>query len=197
MSGQPGKDGSRINWIAARERLALLAGVLSGESEQTPEEVRRILEVRARALAKPLSTAPVDEFMEALTFGISGERYAVESKYIFASFRLEHLALVPAAAPPLVGLTVWRGDLLTLLDLRIVTGVSARALSDLGWVMVLGDSSPAFGILVDELHAIARLTLSAIRSIPEGLPGTREYVRGVTDEATLVLDAAELIRIHT
>lgn len=189
--------GSKIDWVAIRERLDRLAQIVSGENERTPEQALRVLKERARALSKPILATPMEEAVEVLTFNIAGERYAVESRYVFASLRLEHLAPVPAAEPPLVGLTAWRGELLTLFDLRIVTGTSAHALSDLGWVVVLGDTSASFGVLVDELQSIVRLPLSEIRPVHAGLSARREYVGGITNEAMLVLDAPELIRTYT
>lgn len=197
MTWEPSTGASRIDWAVARERLDLLARAVAGEMERTPEQTRQVLESRARTLAKPLSTGPAQESIEVLGFTISGERYAIESRFVFAVFRLEHLTLVPAADPPLVGLTAWRGELLTLLDLRVVTGTSAAVLSDLAWVAVIGDESAAFGILVDDLPVITRLTRSEIGPVPAGLTGTRQYMRGITREAILVLDAVELIRIHT
>lgn len=197
MAEDKTRASGRIDWNAARERLANAERVISGRVERSPEEIRRVLEERARVLARPLAADSMAERMEVLTFTLSGERYAVESRYVFAALRLEDITLVPSAEPPLVGLTAWRGELLALFDLRILTGTSARALSDLSWIVVLGDGAAAFGVLVDELHPVLRIPVSEIQPLPGGLSGTREYVRGVTREALLVLDAGDLIRTYS
>jgi purine-binding chemotaxis protein CheW len=186
-----------IDWAAARERLARARRVISGEAERSPDEVARVLDDRARALARPIEAGSKGEMIEVLTFTLSGERYAVESRCVFAAVRLEHITVVPSAEPPLVGLTAWRGELLALFDLRVLTGTSARPLSDLAWIVVLGDTSAAFGVLVDALHPVFRIPVSEIHPLPGGGAGTREYVRGVTSEALLVLDAGDLIRTYS
>lgn len=197
MTEDSGKVSRGVDWGAARERLARTERVISGHGERSPEEVARLLEARARTLARPIETDSGIEKLEVLTFALSGERYAVESRYVFAALRLEHITLVPSAEPPLVGLTAWRGEILALFDLRILTGTSTRALSDLSWVVVLGDRSAAFGILVDTLHPVIRIPASNIHALPGGVSGTREHVRGVTPDALLVLDAGDLISTYS
>jgi purine-binding chemotaxis protein CheW len=183
-------------WSGVRERLDEVARAIDGHSVRTADETRRILEDRARALARPIATT-TDDKLDVLGFSLGGERFALQSRYVFEVFRLGHITLVPGAEPPLAGLTAWRGELLALLDLRTITGTSARALSDLHWVVVLGDEAPAFGILVDALGSVAPISVSSIRPPPAGIAGSRRYVRGITSEAVLVLDGADLISTHT
>lgn len=193
MTGDARQPVSAIDWAAARERLDRVAQLVAGGG-RTPEQARSVLEARARALAAPIAVEAPGDALEVLVFGISGDRYAIESRFVFSVLRLEHISLVPGAEAAVVGLTAWRGELLTLLDLRILTGTSSAALSDLGWVVVLGDESVAFGVLADRVEAVARLPLSEIRPLPAGPAGDREYLRGVTSDRMLVVDATHLTR---
>lgn len=188
---------SGIDWEHARQRLARADRVISGDSTQSPEEARRVLEERARELARPIIGDAEADSIEVLTFALGGERFALEARFVLAATRLEHITIIPSAEPPLVGLTAWRGELLTLFDLRILTGTSARALSDLSWVVVLGEGSAAFGVLVDALHPVVRLPIAEIQPLPGPIRRAREHVGGVTSEALLVLDAGGLIRTYS
>jgi purine-binding chemotaxis protein CheW len=168
---------------------------LSGATSTAPEQVRAVLEERARALARPLRmSAPIND-LEAITFALANERYAIESRYVFEVFRLEDLSPLPGAKPPVFGVTAWRGELLTILDLRTVLGLRVTALNDLSRVLVLGADRPAFGILADAVHDVVRLPGSEMRQLPEGVGPKREYLRGVTANAVLVLDAEQVLRL--
>ena len=83
--------------------------------------------------------------MEAVTFTLAGETYALESCYAYEVFRLSTFARLPSKTPLAFGVTVWRGHLLTILDIRSVLGLSVTALSDLARVIVVGQNRPEFG----------------------------------------------------
>jgi purine-binding chemotaxis protein CheW len=185
----------QVDWAEVRSRLEAVGRTLSGATSTAPEQVRAVLEERARALARPLRTpAPIDD-LEAITFALANERYAIESRYVFEVFRLEDLSPLPGAKPPVFGVTAWRGELLTILDLRTVLGLRVTALNDLSRVLVLGTDRPAFGILADAVHDVVRLSGSEVRQPPEGVAANREYLRGVTTNAVLVLDAEQVLRL--
>jgi purine-binding chemotaxis protein CheW len=154
---------------------------------------RTLLEDRARALARPLA-APVVGDVELLTFGLADEVCALESRYVVEVHRLTDLALLPGAQPPVLGVTAWRGGLLTILDLRPLLGVAAGALNDLGRVIVLGETQPAFGILADAVLDLVCVGVSDIVAPPDGVAVRREFLRGVTGEVVLVLDGQRLLR---
>jgi len=122
--------------------------------------------------------------------------YAVESRYVAAVFHLVDLSLLPGAEPPVFGVTAWRGGLLTILDLRRVLGLSVTALNDLSRVIVLGEERPAFGILADAARELVTLPAAEVRDPPNGIAAKREYLRGLTADAVLVLDATKLLQLH-
>ena len=185
-----------VDWAEVRSRMEAAGRTLSGATSTAPEQVRAVLEERARALARPMGTpARIDE-IEAVTFALANERYAIESQYVFEVFRLEDLSPLPGAKPPVFGVTAWRGELLTILDLREALGLSVTGLNDLSRMIVLGEERPAFGILADAVHGLVTLPAAQVREPPEGVAAKREYLRGVTADAMLVLDAEQLLRIH-
>lgn len=156
---------------------------------------REILEERAAALARPV-TAPPRDTVELVTFQLAKETYGIESRYVVEVFPLAHLATLPGAKPPVFGVTAWRGEILSVLDIRPVLGVAANALNDLSRVIVLGQSRAAFGVLVDAVHEVISVPASEIREPQPGVAAAREYVRGVTSQAVLVLAADQLLRLH-
>ncbi len=185
-----------MDWGEIRRRVEATGRALAGESAAPPERTHEVLEERARRLARPASPPTLGSTIEVITFTLANETYAVESRYVVEVFRLTDLSPLPGAEPPVFGLTAWRGELLTILDLRQVLGVSVGALNDLSRVIVLGEDRPAFGILADAVRELVTLPASEVRGPPEGVAVKREYLRGVTADAVLVLDAEALLRLE-
>jgi purine-binding chemotaxis protein CheW len=165
----------------------------------SPNEARHVLEERARKLARPLANdATQAAGIDMLTFSVSRERFAIDSRYVFAVFMLVDLVPLPGATAPVVGVTRWRGDVLTVIDLRGLVGAATNALDDLGRVIVVGASNPEFGILADTLGDIARLDTA--RLYPPTANRPREahaMLLGVTADAIHVVDVVALIARQT
>jgi purine-binding chemotaxis protein CheW len=160
----------------------------------TPRDPREILEERARTLAKPLASVAAFTGSEMLSFTVGRERFAIDSRFVFAVFRLSDLVPVPGARPPVVGLTRWRGDVLTLLDIRRVVGGAAGALDDLGRVIVVGETSAELGILADTIDDIRGIDLSALHPVPaERRLDGESVLLGVSADAVHVLNTIALL----
>ena len=164
---------------------------------QAPRGPVEVLEERARALARPIAPPPAGDTLQAITFALAGETYAIESRYVIEVFRLKELSPLPGAEAPVFAVTAWRGALLVMLDLRSVLGLPISALNDLSRVIVMGTDRPAFGILADAVRDLVTFTASEVRPRAEGVAASGEYVRGVTTGAVLVLDAGRLLSLHT
>jgi purine-binding chemotaxis protein CheW len=184
-----------IDWAALRRRLEAASRATSEAAERPPEEARALLEERARVLARPVVPSSHVHRLEAITFSLANERYAIESRYVIEVFRLRELAPLPGAKPPIFGLTAWRGALLTILDLRAALGLPVAALNDLGRVVVLGTDRPAFGVLADAVHEVVSLDASEVREPRGGASAARDYVRGITPDAVQVLEGERLLRL--
>jgi len=154
-----------------------------------------ILAERARKLAQPRVVASVGATVETISFLLTNETYAIETRYVISAFRLTAFAPLPGAPAPVFGLAVWRGDLLTLIDLRPALGLSVTALNDLSRVLVLGYDRPVFGLVVDDVRDLKTIRESEIGPLPSATPRNRRYLRGMTPDAVLVLDGDPLLRL--
>jgi purine-binding chemotaxis protein CheW len=171
------------------------ADALSAVAEPTPERVHAVLEERARVLARPVASPSTGNRLELVTFALAGEICAIESRYVVQVFQLRELSPLPGARPPIFGVTAWRGDLLTILDLRAVLGLSLGALNDLTRVIVLGLDHPAFGILADAVREVVTVADDDVQPPPEGIALRRDYLRGMTAAAVAVLDGRRVLRL--
>jgi purine-binding chemotaxis protein CheW len=186
----------KIDWPEIRARLARAIAATEGTSRLSPERAQTVLEERARLLARVPTPAPqAAEVLTVTTFDLANERYAIETEHVREVVRPADITPVPGAPEFLVGLLNLRGEILAVIDLRGFFGVAAGALTARSRVLVLGGDRAEFGILADAAHEVTMLRRDEIHEPPASIAGIgREYVKGVTQEALIVLDGAVLLR---
>lgn len=150
-----------------------------------------------RARAATLARVPAAERMTAATasvlFLLGGEVYALAAAVVHEVIVLRDLTPLPGARAPLFGVTHWRGDVLTILDLRNELGVRPRGVTDLSRVVVVDGGLVSFGILVDGAREFTDIAEDSVRALPSEEMAQRELLRGITDDAVLVIDADALL----
>ena len=170
------------------EALARVAArVAAGPVMNDAAARQALLEVRAKALAKPLAlhdASEAEDELNILTFLVGDERLAIPLGSIVAIVRTTAVTPLPRAVAPVYGVTAWRGRPLTVLSV----GGATRANDVQARLIVLGDGRRAVvGLLadaVDDSRLVRRSSLSPARPGGRGL-----FAMGVTDDAVLVLDA--------
>lgn len=189
------RAGDAVDWSEVRRRMDAAGQGLADVTDVDPERAREILVARAVALACPEASTPEGATLELVTFALAAEVYAVESRFVCAVVRLEDMAPLPGAAPPVSGVTAFRGALLAVLDLRSLLGLSVADLNDLSRLIVIGATRPEFGVLADAVLDMVTIRAADVRGPVDGSATTREYLKGITADATLVLDGERLLRL--
>ena len=163
----------------------------------TPEaaETNRILSARALALARPPQPAQAAaESIEVVEFLLASEHYAVESRYVREVHPLENLTPLPCTPAFVLGIVNLRGEILSVIDLRKFFGLPEQGLTNLSKVIVLQSADMLFGILADALAGVRRVPLGGMQTSLPTLTGVRaEYLKGVTPERMVILDAEKLL----
>jgi purine-binding chemotaxis protein CheW len=191
--GRHGSDRPRapIDWPAIRRRIEAVGASAAGV-RRSPESVRALLDQRARQLAEPEHAISSDA-IDAITFQLAGETYGIVAEHVSGVSPLHGLTVVPGADEPVLGITEWRGDLLTILDLRRLLRLPVTGLNDLSMVIVLGGDRPVFGILADAVTGLASIVTTELYLPVRGTAATSGHVRGLTREATILLNAESLL----
>jgi purine-binding chemotaxis protein CheW len=184
-----------LNWQEIRERLERAALATEEALHLSPERAREVMEERARVLARvPAQSTRAAEKIEIVIFALANERYAIETRFIREVVPLTDVTLLPGAPAFVVGVTNLRGHILAIIDLRKFFGVPARGLTDQTRALVLGGERPEFGVLADVTYAVDTMPLEAVLEAPASVAGVaREYLRGVTAEALIILDGGVLL----
>jgi purine-binding chemotaxis protein CheW len=191
---EPRRDA--IDWQQVHARLARATAATEQALRLSPERARAVMAERARALAQvPAAAAPAGATLQLVVFTLANERYAVETCHVREVVRLIDFTPLPGAPDFLVGVMNLRGHIVAVIDLRKFFGVAARGLTDLARVLVLGHDRAEFGVLADSASEVAALPLDRMLEAPASVAGVaREYLRGVTADALIVLDGAALLQ---
>jgi purine-binding chemotaxis protein CheW len=184
-----------IDWAEVRARVD--AAQAAGEQAWTPgaDETGRILRERALALAaEPAGAQTLDQSIEVVEFSLAHERYAVESAHVREVYPLENLTPLPCTPAFVLGIVNLRGEIVSVIDLRKFFDLAQTGLPDLNKVIVLESGNMVFGLLADAILGVRRLPLAEIQPPLPTLTGIREkYLKGITPERTVVLDAEKLL----
>lgn len=156
-----------------------------------PEHVEE-LRHRAAELARPAKPPRADDVHAAIIFELGGERYAVAAHAVLQIVALRELTPLPSAPLPLFGLTQWRGDVLTVLDVRELLGVPRHGLADLARVIVVDGSHHVFGVLADAVRDVRDIDIDGVQPLPADDADRGTLLSGITDDGVLVIDSDAL-----
>lgn len=148
-----------------------------------------VLAARARELARPPLAPPPSDVVDMVRFQLAGEQFAIANAHVREVFSPEHVTMLPRAESPAVALTLWRGDLLLLLDVRrmmrlVESGAAPRR------VIVVEARERRAGVLVDEVTGIETIRPGLVQP-PTG--DRQSHLKGVTPMAVSVLEPAALL----
>lgn len=178
-----------FDWEAARARLE---AALESTGQRPPEKVERILEERARRLARPKATpSSPTQALELLVFFLGEERYGIETGAVVEVIPVRGLTPLPCVPDFVAGVIHHRGRILPVLDLKRLLGLQGRPVGGTDRVVALEVGAMSFGVLADAVAEVVRVPLEEVSPPPLG-GGGHSLLRGMTREAVAVLDAEVL-----
>ena len=191
----PQKHSKAIDWSEVKQRLETARIAIEHIWEPTAVETRRVLEERARSLARePARAEAAEEWIEVVEFTLAHERYAVASEHVREVYPLEELTLLPCTPAFVLGIVNLRGEILSVIDIKKFFDLPEKGLTDLNKVIVLESESMVFGIVADVIGGVRHILRADIQPSLPTLTGIREdYLQGVTAERVVVLDAEKLL----
>jgi len=183
-----------VDWTEAHRRMKEAADALELVGKPPAEERRSILRRRALDLSRAEAAAGEEESIDVVEFRLASELYAVEYHFVREVYPLRYFAPLPGTPAFVLGIMNLRGQVLSIVDLRVFFGLPAKGLGELNKVIVLRDERMEFGILADEVlgvRALPRLGLQS--SLPTLTDDKAGYLLGIADGGTAVIDAGRLL----
>jgi len=197
------KQPPTIDWKEIHRRLEESQLTIEGGWAPSPEEKKKILKTRAKTLAKESKEKETAEkYIKVIEFLLSYEKYAIESSYVREIYPLKELTPLPCTPPFVLGIINVHGQIISVIDIKKFFELPEKGLSDLNKVIILHSGRPVlsrvegmeFGILADVILGVNNISLSQLQPSLPTLTGIREdYLKGVTGEQVVILDAEKLL----
>jgi chemotaxis signal transduction protein len=168
-------------------------GQLPGDAAADTAHINAVLAERAAKIARPEESMADTRTAEVLRFRLAYRECAIDMEHIREVILTGEITPVPGTPDFISGICIVRGEIISLVDLRVLLAIPETGLTDLNRVIVLTDGTLTFGILADHITGIGILELDRIISGDTESPvaGSR-YVKGVADGALIVLDTQAL-----
>lgn len=189
------QDAKVIDWDEIHRRLETSQDALDRGLQLTHEEKNKILKTRAKILAvESEKKAKTEEGIQVVEFLLACEKYAVASEYVREIHPLKEFTPIPCTPPFVLGIINVRGRILSVIDIKKFFDLPEKGLTDLNKVIILHSESMEFGILADAIIGVRNIAVSELQTSLPTLTGIREeYLKGVTKERTVILDAEKLL----
>lgn len=163
------------------------------QDQPRQELVQQILAQRAEELIQAEGkTEPC--LINILRFRLMYREYAIEMQYVREVVLSREITPVPGTPDHVIGICQVRGEIIPLVDLRVLLSVTERGLTDFNQVIVLTDGNITFGILADQITGIRTIPAYHIKAGGTGDSlGKHEYILGVDTQDLLVVNAAAIL----
>jgi purine-binding chemotaxis protein CheW len=175
-------------------RLDAIGAAIDRQISLPPQGMKSLLKARATALAALPQSEAAEEYLEIIQFQLASETYGIELRHAGEVSLLKELTPVPCTPAFVLGIINVHGRVLSVVDLKRFFDLPNHALTDLNRVIVVRKDSLEVGILADTIHGVRRIPLHDLQLSLPTLTGVRaEYLKGITGERLIVLDAEKLL----
>ena len=182
---------SSIDWNEILKKVEQAEKYLMNSSVLSKEEQLPILKKRAHELSiEQIETTTGQELIEIIEFSLGYERYGLETSFIREVYPLKDFTPLPGTPAFLLGIINVRGQIISVIDLKKFFNIPEKGLGELNKVIIIKNERMEFGILADTIEGTYSIPLETVKSSPfTGDFIVTEYIKGVTREHLIVLDA--------
>ncbi len=185
-----------FDWEALSRRLEAAAAGLAALDRFDPGAQERLLADRAAALAAagaaPVQIQPAG--IEVLAFRCGGERYAFDAAWVARVLPALPLTALPGVPAVVAGITMWEGEVLAVVDLRVLLALPLTDLAEPGALIVLRGEDSRFAVLADAIDGTRRFPPDHLgRDLTLLADPDAGYLLGVAPDRTALLDARRLL----
>ena len=139
------------------EKETAVAKAASTLQKAGEEGKKQLLKARARKLARDnAKEKPAGESIEVVEFLLAYETYGIESSYVREICPLKELTPVPCTPPFVLGIINVRGQIISVIDMKIFFDLPEHGLTDLNKVIIVHDEKMEFGILADSILGVRK-----------------------------------------
>lgn len=180
------RDTLSIDWEAIWQSLDW------DDKDRHQTAIKERLKQRASQYAQPSKQQQIyqqeqEEVYQLLTFDLGAERYGIDVTAVTRVRGISKLTRVPGAPAFYRGVVNVRGQIITVLDLRILLSLGLDTTEVPPELVVVKHNNLEIAILADHVSDVERIPVDVIE------PVEMKYARGVTLGRLVVLDIEQLL----
>jgi purine-binding chemotaxis protein CheW len=190
-----GSRADSIDWSGVHRRLQSVNAAIERAVAPSDGEKNSILQERARILSREARNNEAGEqYLEIVEFLLAHERYGIETRHIREVYPLKELTPLPSTPPFVLGVVNARGRIVPVVDIKTMFGLPDRGLTDLNKLIIVQANGMELGLLADAILGVRRVPLQEIQpSLPTLTAIRSQYLKGVTPERLVILDAEKIL----
>ena len=136
----------------------------------------------------------MEQYVEYVTATIGGQLFGLPIAGVQDVFVPDRLTSVPLAPPEIAGVLNVRGRILAVVDIKKFFDLPEQGMTDAHKLLLVQTEDMELGILADTVAGVRSIPLDTIQTSLPTLTGLREeYLKGVTAERLVILDAARIL----
>jgi len=184
-----------MDWEEIYRRIENVRLAIEQGFQPTGEVLQRILGERAKILAGGTEDkSERGEYLEVAEFLLAHERYAIETRHIREVYSVTDLTPIPCTPPFVFGIINVRGEIVSVIDIKKFFDLPEKGITDLNKAIILQSKDIEIGILVDAVLGVRNIFITELEGGLPTLTGIREeYLKGITKERQVILDAEKLL----
>jgi purine-binding chemotaxis protein CheW len=155
----------------------------------------QILINRAKELAgKKIARSENDNLIQIIEFRLNEELYGLEIDFVHEVHSLRNITLIPGTPSYVRGVINIRGQIISVIDLKVFFELGYDEISDKSKVIILQSEDMEFAILADQIIGTKLITLADTLDYLPTLSGVRaDFLKGVTSVGIAVLDGRKIL----
>ena len=160
----------------------------------TPDE-REVLARRTRELARPLEQdRAAERKLRIVEFRLGTERYALEMDYVLEILPMLQWTALPCVPPFVMGLLNVRGQIFSIVDLRVIFGIASGAGDATKNVILLRHGEMRFGIFAEAIDGVRAVEAGQLQPPLATLhPRAARFVMAMMPGGSSLLSARKLL----
>lgn len=184
-------------WKEIHRRIGKMDRGLSPAEEE--ENLRDLWRCRALELSRVYEQEEEKGFrIKLVVFRLGSERYGVRITWVREIQKVGHIAVVPTAPAFVVGVINLRGNILSVIDIKVFFGLEQVVMNEHTRVLVVERGGMSIGILVEEVDEIVDIATADIKPPLSPAKGvTEEHVLGIAPHGggmLLLLDVEKILK---
>lgn len=133
---------------------------------------------------------------QCVTFRLDDEIYGINVMLVQEVLRVTDIAPVPGAPGYVIGIINLRGNVVTVVDMRMRFGLSSREMDDATRIVIIEAEKQTVGMVVDSVSEVVNIYSNEIESAPNvGNDETARYIEGVVSRGEHLLILVDLNKL--